>query len=224
MLRNPHQALTILTSESFSRAGVVQILRSPTSKSAPTPPVFNDFGFQIALARWRCANFVDILGSRSSATPIFRTYLCEPSKPRIYGKTQDFAQFLPSKISHVSHLRCRTSLVSNIDAARPSGKFHYSRKLELLNFLRQPIPTRSGRRSVLQVNGISHRIMNFDQTTPQKKKKHTHTRSGCAAPRTENQCSESNVTSQDDIPVPVSNAEQKFFNLGKQQLDIWTIR
>ena len=119
MLRSCH-VLTILTSESLSRAGVVQILSMSTSKSAPGVPAFNDFDFQIALARRRGANFVDILGSRSSATPVFRTYLCEPSKPRNYGKTQRFAQFLPAK----------TSLLSNIDAARATGNFQYSRKLE----------------------------------------------------------------------------------------------
>ena len=52
--------LTVLTSESFARAGVVQILRSSTSKSAPNLPRFNDFDFQIALARRRGANFVDV--------------------------------------------------------------------------------------------------------------------------------------------------------------------
>ena len=88
-------------------------------------PVFNDFDFQIALARRRGANFVDIFGSRSFATPVFWTYLCEPSKRQNYGKTQHFAQFLPAK----------TSLLSNIDAARATGIFQYSRKLELLNFL-----------------------------------------------------------------------------------------
>ena len=79
--------LTILTSKSLSHAGVVQILRSSTSKSAPSTPRFNDFDLRIALARRRGANFIDILGSRSSATPVFRTWLCEPSKPRNYGKT-----------------------------------------------------------------------------------------------------------------------------------------
>ena len=118
------QFLTISTSKSLSRAGVVQILSRSTSKSAPNPRCFNDFDFQIALARRRGANFVEILGTRSSA-PAFRTYLCEPSKPRNYGKTQHFAQFLPAK----------TSLLSNIDAARATGNFQYSRKLELLNFL-----------------------------------------------------------------------------------------
>ena len=126
MLRTCH-VLTILTSKSLSHAGVVQILSSSTSKSAPSLRVFNDFDFQIALARRRGANFADILGSRSSAIPVFRTYLCEPSKRRNYGKTQHFAQVLPAKISHVSHLCCKTSLLSNIDAARPTGDFQYSR-------------------------------------------------------------------------------------------------
>ena len=52
--------LTILTSKSFSRAGVVQILSMSTSKSAPSMPRFNDFDFQIALPRRRGANFVDV--------------------------------------------------------------------------------------------------------------------------------------------------------------------
>ena len=212
MLRT-HGALTILTSESLSRAGVVQILSRSTSKSAPGLPVFNDFDFrialarrrgaifaklnfekcsgsarfyrfwlpnrsraqawckfcraqlpkvlpacqlltsfndfdfQIALARRRGANFVDILGSRSSATPVFRTYLCEPLKRQNYGKTQHFAQFLPAKISQISHLCCKTSLLSNIDAARPTGNFQYSRKLELLNFLWSSIPSMKKKRT-----------------------------------------------------------------------------
>ena len=53
------QFLTILTSKSFSRAGVVQILPTSTSKSAPNLSVFNDFDFQIVLARRRRANFSD---------------------------------------------------------------------------------------------------------------------------------------------------------------------
>ena len=52
--------LTILTSKSFSRAGVVQILWNSTSKSAPSMPRFNDFDFQIALARRRGANLVEM--------------------------------------------------------------------------------------------------------------------------------------------------------------------
>ena len=52
-------ALTILTSKSFWRAGVVQILPTSTSKSALAPSVFNDFDFRIVLARRRGANFGD---------------------------------------------------------------------------------------------------------------------------------------------------------------------
>ena len=65
------QFLTILTSKPLSRAGVVQILSRSTSKSALGLRVFNDFDFQIALARRRGANFVEILGTRSSAPPRF---------------------------------------------------------------------------------------------------------------------------------------------------------
>ena len=63
--------LTILTSESFARAGVVQILGSSTSKSAPNLSVFNDFDFQIALARRRGANFVDINFQKCSGPASF---------------------------------------------------------------------------------------------------------------------------------------------------------
>ena len=65
------QFLTILTSKSLSRAGVVQILRSPTSKSAPTPPVFNDFDFQIVLARRRGANFTKLNFKKCSGPASF---------------------------------------------------------------------------------------------------------------------------------------------------------
>ena len=64
-------ALTILTFKSLSRAGVVQILRSSTSKSAPTPPVFNDFDFRIALARRRGANFGKLNFQKRSDTASF---------------------------------------------------------------------------------------------------------------------------------------------------------
>ena len=70
VLRTCH-ALTILTSKSLSRAGVVQILSMSTSKSAPTPPVFNDFDFQIALARRRGANFVEINFQKCSEPTVF---------------------------------------------------------------------------------------------------------------------------------------------------------
>ena len=96
-----------------SRAGVVQILRSSTSKSAPNMPVFNDFDFQIALARRRGANFVDILGSRSFATPVFRTYLCEPSKRQSYGKNTAF-RAIPTR----QNLSDLASALSNISAVK----------------------------------------------------------------------------------------------------------
>ena len=51
--------LTILTSKSCWRAGVVQILATSTSKSAPRLSVFNDSDFQIVLARRRGSNFGD---------------------------------------------------------------------------------------------------------------------------------------------------------------------
>ena len=63
--------LTILTSKSLSRAGVVQILPTSTSKSAPTMPVFNDFDFQIVLARRRGANFADFNFQKCSDHAIF---------------------------------------------------------------------------------------------------------------------------------------------------------
>ena len=51
--------LTVLISKSCSRAGVVQILATSTSKSVPKLSVFNDFDFQIVLARRRGAIFGD---------------------------------------------------------------------------------------------------------------------------------------------------------------------
>ena len=63
--------LTILTSKSLSRAGVVRILRSSTSKSAPHLPRFNDFDFQIALACRRGANFGKLNFQKCSAPAKF---------------------------------------------------------------------------------------------------------------------------------------------------------
>ena len=63
--------LTILTSKSLSRTGVVQILTTSTSKSAPNLSVFNDSDFQIALARRRGANFVEINFQKCSDTASF---------------------------------------------------------------------------------------------------------------------------------------------------------
>ena len=104
------QFLTILTSKSFSRAGVVQILATSTSKSAPTLSVFNDFDFQIVLARRHGANFVTSWATDPPHPPVLRSWLSEPAKPQIYGKTQHFAHFLPAKSS------CLTSLLYHICA------------------------------------------------------------------------------------------------------------
>ena len=63
--------LTILTSESLSRAGVVQILATSTSKSAPRRSVFNDFDFQTVVARRRGANFGDLKFQKCSEAVSF---------------------------------------------------------------------------------------------------------------------------------------------------------
>ena len=63
--------LTILTSKSFLRAGVVQILATGTSKSRPRLSVFNAFDFQIVLARRRGANFADFNFQKYSDHAIF---------------------------------------------------------------------------------------------------------------------------------------------------------
>ena len=70
VVRDPG-VLTILTSKSFSRAGVVQILPTSTSKSRPRLSVFNDFDFQIVLARRRGANFRDFNFHKCSRTLSF---------------------------------------------------------------------------------------------------------------------------------------------------------
>ena len=62
------QVLTILLPNRSRAHFVVQILASSTSKSAPTPSVFNDFDFQIALARGRGANFDDVNFQKCSET------------------------------------------------------------------------------------------------------------------------------------------------------------
>ena len=70
VVRDPG-VLTILSSKSFSRAGVVQIFGTSTSKSAPNLSVFNDFDFQIVLARRRGANFCDFNFQKCSRTVSF---------------------------------------------------------------------------------------------------------------------------------------------------------
>ena len=73
VLRSCH-FLTILTSEPFSRAGVVQILATSTSKSAPRVPVFSDLDFQIVFAQRRGANFGDFNFQKCSHTLSFLSF------------------------------------------------------------------------------------------------------------------------------------------------------
>ena len=107
------QVLTILASKSLSRAGVVQILSMSTSKSAPNMPVFNDFDFQIALARRRGANFVDILGSRSSAPPRFSDLPLRTFEATKLRKNTAF-RAMPTR----QNLSCLTSALYNISAVK----------------------------------------------------------------------------------------------------------
>ena len=102
----------------------VQILRGSTWKSAPTLSIFNDFGFQIALAPQRAAN------CRRLGQPILRNSRFWKLILRACKETQHFAQFLPAKLPHVLHLRRKTSMLSNIDASTPGGNFQYSQKLD----------------------------------------------------------------------------------------------
>ena len=88
-------------------------------------PVFNDFDFQIALARRRGANFVDILGTRSSAPPRFSDLPLRAFEATKLRNNSISRNSYPPK-----RLCCE-----NIDRARATGNFQYSRKLELLNFL-----------------------------------------------------------------------------------------
>ena len=124
------QFFTILTSESLSRADVVQILPTSTSKSAPTMPIFNDFDFQIALARRRGANFVTSWATDPPHPPVLRTWLFEPAKPQIYGKTQHFAHFLPAKSSCLTSLLYHICAITSLDWQIFSSNFQYSRKLD----------------------------------------------------------------------------------------------
>ena len=133
--------LTVLASKSLSRAGVAQILRSSVNfQKCSEPPIFYDFTSQIALARRRGANFVDILGSRSFATPAFRTCFCEPSKPRNCEKHSVSRNSYPPeslmcRICAVKHLCCATSMLWDLAAT-------FS-KLELLNFLWTYLPRKA---------------------------------------------------------------------------------
>ena len=139
------QSLTISTSKSLSRHArcrfcqqslracqffyVVQTLATQKCSDALSLSVFNDFDFQIVLAPQRGVNFVDILGSRSSAPPRFS----EPTLQAVEAMENIAFRAIPTYPSLLSRICCKISLPSNIDAARPACNFRYSRKLELLN-------------------------------------------------------------------------------------------
>ena len=57
-----------------------------------------------------------LTGSRSSATPVFGNWLCEPSKPRYYGKTWENTAFraMPTR----QNLSCLASVLYNIFAGK----------------------------------------------------------------------------------------------------------
>ena len=53
-----------------------------------------------------------------------------PSRSILRATSLFGAEFLPAKAPYVLHVRGKTSLLSNIDAARPCGNFQYSQKLD----------------------------------------------------------------------------------------------
>ena len=96
--------LMIFTSKSLSRAGVVQILASSTSKTFPSMPILTIL-ISESLSRTGVVQILSTSCSRSFAPPRFSDLPLRTSKPRTYGKTQYTAKFLPTKISLVSYLR-----------------------------------------------------------------------------------------------------------------------
>ena len=116
------QLFTILASKSCSRAGVVQIFATSTSKNAPRLSVFNNFDFQIVLARRRGANFVTSWATDPPHPPVLRSCRSQPAKPQNYGKTYSSisrTSYPPNP--HVSHLCCITSARSHLLVDRSSA-------------------------------------------------------------------------------------------------------
>ena len=72
-LRDP-QFLTLLTSKCASRHNAVHFFDISTSKSAPRPPVFNTFYFQMCFAPQRCALFRHLNFQNCPETPQFLTH------------------------------------------------------------------------------------------------------------------------------------------------------
>ena len=131
----PANFFTILTSKSLSRHSAVQILQSSISKSAPTPSVLM-ISTSESLSRH---SVVQILSASWAAGPPQLPFLEADFASLRSHKAMEKHSILPnsyppnsliSPICAVKHLCCKTSMLSNIDAARPGGNFQYSRKLD----------------------------------------------------------------------------------------------
>ena len=79
-----------------------------TSKSAPTPPVFNDFDFQISLARRRGANFVEINFQKCSRHASFYRFRL-PNRSRAQAWRKFCRDQLPKVLPACQFLRILTS-------------------------------------------------------------------------------------------------------------------
>ena len=112
MLSHP-QFLTILTSKSFSRAGVVQILPTSTSKSAPNLSGFNDFDSK-SFSRAGVAQILPHLQRQILRTRPFlgADFLSQRSQKTMEKHSISRTSYLPNP--HVSHLCCITSARSHL--------------------------------------------------------------------------------------------------------------
>ena len=86
----------------------MQILSGSTSKSAPTPPVFNDFDFRIALARRRGANFVDVNFQKCSGPASFSRFWL-PNRSRAQAWCKFWRAQLPKVLRACEFLTILTS-------------------------------------------------------------------------------------------------------------------
>ena len=97
--------INILTSKCASRHNAVHFFDISTSKSAPRPPIFNTFDFQMCFAPQNGVHFFDILTSKSTPRPsIFNTFYFQ-----IYFAPQRRALF-----RHLNFQNCSEPLVFNI--------------------------------------------------------------------------------------------------------------
>ena len=111
-------------------------LQSRAARSSSGPQVWTIWASE-SLLRAGVVQIVDILGNRSSAPPRFSELtLQDLAAQKLWQNTAFCAIPTRQNLLYVSdHLRYNTSLLWNIDAARPSGNFQYSRKLELPKLL-----------------------------------------------------------------------------------------